>query len=243
MGEHLRLFYEINGAIWSRKNGLIMSLNASLQIVMRFCVQRDSPGCHWGWAFVPLIIEASMLSTGCGGLFWHDEALPGRLSLCFSCWWSQRLQMKVLRLGTRTLNNVCGIIRPVSDGPDNDERPGLRLSRSRAPCGLKDQSRTDKRVRFTQLTNKTQISVFPAPHADRYCLFFVWYFTNGRFLVPWSLPAGVTGTLPPFAGVCYVCVLAGTLKRENNTLCCVIYTLSVVLRLLFTGNFWLLLLY
>lgn len=44
----------------------------------------------------------------------------------------------------------------------------------------------------------------------------------------WSLPAGETGTFPPFAGVCFVCILAATPKRENNTVCCVIYTLSVV---------------
>lgn len=49
--------------------------------------------------------------------------------------------MEVLRLGTRTLNNICSIIRPVSDGPDDDERPGLRPSRSRVPCGLKEQRR------------------------------------------------------------------------------------------------------
>lgn len=30
-------------------------------------------------------------------------------------------EIKLLRLGTWTLNNICSIIRPVSDGPDDDE--------------------------------------------------------------------------------------------------------------------------
>lgn len=145
--------------------------------------------------------------------------------------------MKVLRLGTRTLNNVCGIIRPVSDGPDDDERPGLRLSRSRAPCGLKDQSRTDKRVRFTQLTNKTQISVFPGPHADRqfvFCVIFHKWKVFGAVVTPcWS------NWDPPFICRSVFCLCSRwDSQKRNNTLCCVIYTLSVVLCLLFIGNFW-----
>lgn len=63
-----------------------------------------------------LIMEASLLSQGCPA----DLDVP------------ESLQSKVLRLGTRTLNNVCSsIIRPVSDGPDDDERAGLRLGAAR----------------------------------------------------------------------------------------------------------------
>lgn len=106
-----------------------------------------------------------------------------------------------------TLNNVCGIIRPVSGGPERDERPGIRRRCSRALCGLKKPSRSGSVSLGGQTKPKR---AFPGPPADKCCGgFLCGYFINGGFSGPGSLPAGGTGSLPPFAGASFVCLLCG----------------------------------